>query len=278
MTTTQVADDNPGRVNHDALPAVNPELVGRTVVVTGAGRGMGALFLEELARRGVNGVGGDLDQEEMASVAEQINARLAGTSGAGRVVGVGADVTDPAAGDALVATALREFGRLDLWVNNAGVFPQAAFTDITPQQLALTYGVNVNGVVYGGQAAARHFRTVGGGAIVNMSSVAAVRARPTRATYNSSKAAVRHLTTCMAVELGPDNIRVNSIAPGYIDTEMTRWIREDQAAMDRALTTVPLRRIGAPMEVFAALYFLLSDSARYITGVSIPVDGGSQHV
>lgn len=158
------------------------------------------------------------------------------------------------------------------------VFPQAAFTDITPQQLALTYGVNVNGVVYGGQAAARHFRTVGGGAIVNMSSVAAVRARPTRATYNSSKAAVRHLTTCMAVELGPDNIRVNSIAPGYIDTEMTRWIREDQAAMDRALTTVPLRRIGAPMEVFAALYFLLSDSARYITGVSIPVDGGSQHV
>lgn len=132
--------------------------------------------------------------------------------------------------------------------------------------------------MYGGQAAARHFRTVGGGAIVNMSSVAAVRARPTRATYNSSKAAVRHLTTCMAVELGPDNIRVNSIAPGYIDTEMTRWIREDQAAMDRALTTVPLRRIGAPMEVFAALYFLLSDSARYITGVSIPVDGGSQHV
>ncbi|MHC8564566.1 SDR family NAD(P)-dependent oxidoreductase [Streptomyces albidoflavus] len=278
MTTTQASDDNPGRVNHDALPAINPELAGRTVVVTGAGRGMGALFLEELARRGVNGVGGDLDQEEMASVAEKINARLAGTSGAGRVVGVGADVTDPAAGDELVATALRQLNRLDLRVNNAGVFPQAGFTDITPQQLALTYGVNVNGVVYGGQAAARHFRTVGGGAIVNMSSVAAVRARPTRAAYNSSKAAVRHLTTCMAVELGPDNIHVNSIAPGYIDTEMTRWIREDQAAMDRALTTVPLRRIGAPMEVFAALYFLLSDSARYITGVSIPVDGGSQHV
>ncbi|MEV6259977.1 SDR family oxidoreductase [Streptomyces sp. NPDC051784] len=275
---TQEPNGNPGRVNYDSLPAVNPELVGRTVVVTGAGRGMGALFLEELARRGVNGVGGDLDGPDMAAVAEKINANLAGTEGAGRVVGIGADVTDPAAGEELVTTALREFGRLDLWVNNAGVFPQAEFTDISPQQLALTYGVNVNGVVYGGQAAARHFRTVGGGAIVNMASVAAVRARPTRASYNSSKAAVRHLTTCMAVELGPDNIRVNSIAPGFIDTEMTRWVQEDPAALDRALTTVPLRRIGAPMEVFGALFFLLSDSARYITGASIPVDGGSQHV
>lgn len=276
--TTQTTEDNPGRVNHDALPASNPELAGRTVVVTGAGRGMGALFLEELARRGVNGVGADLDQKAMASVAEKINANLTGVDGAGRVVGIGADVTDPAAGEAMVATAVREFGRLDLWVNNAGVFPQAEFTDISPEQLALTYGVNVNGVVYGGQAAARHFRTVGGGAIVNMASVAAVRARPTRAAYASSKAAVKHLTTCMAVELGPDNIRVNSIAPGFIDTEMTRWVREDPAAMERALTTVPLRRIGAPIEVFAALYFLLSDSARYITGTCIPVDGGSQHV
>lgn len=275
---THTPDENPGHVRFDAFPAFNPELVGRTVVVTGAGRGMGALFLEELARRGINGVGGDLDGEEMAAVAEKINANLSSADGAGRVVGVQADVTDPAASDELVATAVREFGRLDLWVSNAGVFPQADFTDITPQQLALTYGVNVNGVVYGGQSAARHFRTVGGGVIVNMASVAAVRARPTRASYNSSKAAVKHLTTCMAVELGPDNIRVNSIAPGYIDTEMTRWVREDAAAMERALTTVPLRRIGAPMEVFGALYFLLSDGARYVTGASIPVDGGSQHV
>ncbi len=276
--TDQNDTDNPGRVDFSALPGLQPELVGRTVVVTGAGRGMGALFLEELARRGVGGVGGDLDGQEMAAVAEKINANLAGVEGAGRVVGVGADVTDPAASQSLVDTALAEFGRLDLWVSNAGVFPQADFLDISPEQLATTYGVNVNGVVYGGQAAARHFRGVGGGVIVNMASVAAVRARPTRASYNSSKAAVKHLTTCMAVELGQHGIRVNSIAPGYIDTEMTRWVREDQAAMDRALTTVPLRRIGAPIEVFGALYFLLSDSARYVTGACIPVDGGSQHV
>lgn len=270
--------DNPGRVDLSPIPGTTPELVGRTVVITGAGRGMGALFLKELARRGVNGVGGDLDGAEMAAVADKINANLAGTEGAGRVVGVQADVTDPAASTHLVEVALEEFDRLDLWVNNAGVFPQADFVDITPEQLGLTYGVNVNGVVFGGQAAARHFQTVGGGVIVNMASVAGVRARPTRASYNSSKAAVRHLTTCMAVELGQHGIRVNSIAPGYIDTEMTRWVREDPAAMDRALSTVPLRRIGAPIEVFGALSFLLSDASRYVTGASIPVDGGSQHV
>jgi 3-oxoacyl-[acyl-carrier protein] reductase len=276
--STSPATDNPGRVVYEPIPALNPELVGRTVVVTGAGRGMGALFLEELARRGLNGVGTDLDGREMSLVADQINANLKDVAGAGRVVGVGSDVTVPDASDHVVQVALEEFGRLDLWVNNAGIFPQADFVDIFPDQLAQTYGVNVNGVVYGGQAAARHFRGVGGGVIVNMASVAAVRARPTRATYASSKAAVKHLTACMAVELGPDNIRVNSIAPGFIDTEMTRWVREDEAAMHRALTTVPLRRIGAPIEVFSALYFLLSDSARYITGANIPVDGGSQHV
>lgn len=269
---------NPGRVDFAPLPALNPELAGRTVVITGAGRGMGALFLEELAMRGVNAVGGDLDGQAMSALGDKINANLSGTAGAGRVVGVGADVTDPSSHDRLAETALTEFGRLDMWVNNAGVFPQADFTDISPEQLALTYGVNVNGVVYGGQTAARHFREIGGGVIVNMASVAAVRARVTRASYNSSKAAVKHLTTCMAVELGPDNIRVNSIAPGFIDTEMTRWVQEDPAALDKALGSVPLRRLGAPIEVFAALYFLLSDSARYITGTNIPVDGGSQHV
>lgn len=269
---------NPGRVDFAPLPALNPELAGRAVVITGAGRGMGALFLEELALRGVNAVGGDLDGSAMSALADKINANLSGTTGVGRVVGVGADVTDPTSHDTLAETALTEFGRLDMWVNNAGVFPQAEFTDISPEQLALTYGVNVNGVVYGGQSAARHFRKVGGGVIVNMASRAAVRARVTRASYSSSKAAVKHLTTCMAVELGPDNIRVNSIAPGFIDTEMTRWVQEDPEALDSALSTVPLRRLGAPVEVFAALYFLLSDSARYITGTDIPVDGGSQHV
>lgn len=273
-----IPESNVGRVDASPISAQHADLVGTVTVVTGAGRGMGAAFAEELARRGVNVVGGDLDGDHMAALADKINANLAGVAGTGRVVGMAADVREPQQHDALLARALQEFGRVDAWVNNAGVFPQADFIDIPREQLDLTYGVNVNGVVFGAQTAARHFRTVGGGAIVNMASVAAVRVRVTRATYNSSKAAVRHLTSTMAVELGPDNIRVNAIAPGFIDTEMTRWVQEDPAALDRALNNVPLRRIGAPVEVFGALYFLLSDSARYVTGATVPVDGGSQHI
>jgi 3-oxoacyl-[acyl-carrier protein] reductase len=273
-----IPESNVGRVDASPISAQHADLVGTVTVVTGAGRGMGAAFAEELARRGVNVVGGDLDGDHMAALADKINANLAGVAGTGRVVGMAADVREPEEHDALLARALQEFGRVDAWVNNAGVFPQADFIDIPREQLDLTYGVNVNGVVFGAQTAARHFRTVGGGAIVNMASVAAVRVRVTRATYNSSKAAVRHLTSTMAVELGPDNIRVNAIAPGFIDTEMTRWVQEDPAALDRALNNVPLRRIGAPVEVFGALYFLLSDSARYVTGATVPVDGGSQHI
>ncbi|MBB5158026.1 SDR family NAD(P)-dependent oxidoreductase [Saccharopolyspora phatthalungensis] len=274
MTATTANDQtNPTRADASPISASYPELLGTVAVVTGAGRGMGAVFATELARRGINVVAGDL--AGAPEVATQINDELAG---AGRVAGRRADVTNPADHDALLRAGLDEFGRVDFWINNAGVFPQAEFTDIPPDQLTSTYQVNVNGVVYGAQTAARHMRANGGGAIVNMASVAGVRVRATRAAYNSSKAAVRHLTACMAVELGSDNIRVNAIAPGFVDTEMTRWVREDPAALDRALRTVPLHRVGAPIEVFGALYFLLSDSARYITGAVIPVDGGSQHV
>ncbi|WP_020501359.1 SDR family NAD(P)-dependent oxidoreductase [Sciscionella marina] len=269
--------ENPARTDSAPLYARYPETVGKVAVVTGAARGMGAVFVEELARRGVHAVGGDLDGAAMKQLAGQVNERLTGTEGAARVFGAEIDVTVAEQHQRLLQTALAEFGRVDYWVNNAGIFPQAEFTEISPEQLTSTYQVNVNGVAYGAQTAARHMREHGGGAIVNMASVAGVRVRATRAAYNSSKAAVRHLTSCMAVELGSDGIRVNAIAPGFVDTEMTRWVREDPAALERALSAVPLHRVGAPIEVFGALYFLLSDSARYMTGAVLPVDGGSQH-
>ncbi|MFJ4268659.1 SDR family NAD(P)-dependent oxidoreductase [Paenarthrobacter nicotinovorans] len=261
-------------VNHAPIIRDLPELEGQTVVITGGASGMGTVFLRELARRGVNGIGGDLDGERMASVAASINAELADVEGSGRVVGTGADVTDPSAHDKLVNTALDEFGRMDMWVNNAGIFSEAAFTDISSQSVALMYGVNVNGVIFGGQAAARHFQTVGGGVIVNIASIGAEVTQPNRAVYNSSKAAVAHLTECMALDLGPANIRVNAIAPGQVDTEMFR-IQEGYAQLKQdAADQVPLRRVGAPVEVFGALSFLLSDSARYVNGAILPVDGG----
>nr|WP_157117124.1 SDR family NAD(P)-dependent oxidoreductase [Nocardia vaccinii] len=269
---------NPGRVEHGRIEVVHPDMEGKAAVVTGAARGMGAVFAAGLAARGVDVLGADINDEQMTTTAAEIAAELAnsGVEKPGRVVAARVDVTSADDHEALAQRAIAEFGRLDFWINNAGIFPFAEAQDISPEQIAAVLDVNVEGVLFGAQAAARHMRP--GGAIVNMSSVSAVRVRRGRGAYCTSKAAVAHLTESLAVELGDKGIRVNSIAPGYIDTEMTRWVREDPAALAHALDVVPLHRLGSPEEVLGPLLFLLSDSARYVTGHSIAVDGGSRHV
>ncbi|MDT9592935.1 SDR family oxidoreductase [Nocardioides zeae] len=273
---TTDATDHPGRVQGDLMQVQHPELRDRVAVVTGAGRGMGARFAAALARRGVNVVGADIDAELMERAASGLRQENGGVTGAGEVVGAGVDVRDRDAQEALAQTALDRFGRLDIWINNAGVFPEAPVEEISVAQMQTTLSVNVEGVLYGAQAAAARMRP--GGAIVNMASVAAVRVRRGRAAYCSSKAAVSHLTECLAVELGDRGIRVNAIAPGFVDTEMTRWVQDDPAALAKALDNVPLHRLGSPEEIVGPMLFLLSDSARYVTGHVLAVDGGSRHV
>ncbi|GLZ14948.1 short-chain dehydrogenase [Actinomadura sp. NBRC 104425] len=273
-----------GRVQNAPMTAQYPEFPGKAAVITGAARGMGARFATALAARGVHVVGADIDEAAMAATAEQIGKEIgegigkdgAGEPEPGRVVAARVDVTRPEDHETVARLALERFGRLDFWVNNAGVFPYAAAEEIPSEQIGATLSVNVEGVLYGAQAAARHMSP--GGAIVNMSSVSAVRVRRGRAAYCASKAAVAHLTESLAVEFGDKGIRVNAIAPGYIDTDMTRWVKEDPDALRHALDSVPLHRLGSPEEVVGPLLFLLSDSARYVTGHSLAVDGGSRHV
>lgn len=264
-------------INESPIDSFYPDLAGKTVVITGAGKGMGRVFAEELVLRGVNVVITDLD-DSVRSAATELSDKASGTDNAGRAVGVIADVTNRSSHDDTVELAIKEFGRLDGWVNNAGIFPESPILDCPEQQIDLALDVNVKGTLYGAQAAAQHFRTVGGGAIVNMASVAALRIRRNRGAYNAAKAGALQLTYSLAVELGDHNVRVNAIAPGFIDTAMTQWVHDTPGALDHALQNVPLHRIGSPIEVFAAVYFLLSDSARYITGSFISVDGGSRHV
>ncbi|WP_280418188.1 SDR family NAD(P)-dependent oxidoreductase [Nocardia carnea] len=278
MSTT-TDRDNPGRTDATPMAAQYPEMAGKVAVVTGAAQGMGAVFAAGLAARGVSVVAADINEEQVVTTADRINAELAGSGSdvpPGRVVGMRADVTAPADHEELARRAVAEFERIDFWINNAGIFPFAPAEDISPEQIGATLRVNVEGVLYGAQAAARHIQP--GGAIVNMSSVSALRVRKGRGAYCTSKAAVAHMTESLAVEFGDKGIRVNSIAPGYIDTAMTRWVQDDPAALAHALEVVPLHRLGSPEEVFGPLLFLLSDSARYITGHSIAVDGGSRHV
>lgn len=270
------ASDHPGRVQGDLMQVDHPDLRGKVAVITGAGRGMGARFAAALARRGVQVVGADLDEQLMAGTAAAIDLEHADVADAGEVLATGVDVRDRDAQQCIAELARERFGKVDLWINNAGVFPEAPALDIPVSQIQSTLAINVEGVLYGAQAAASVMEP--GGSIVNMASVAAARVRRGRAAYCSSKAAVAHLTECLAVEYGDIGLRVNAIAPGFVDTEMTRWVQDDPPALAKALDSIPLHRLGSPEEIVGPMLFLLSDSARYVTGHVLAVDGGSRHV
>lgn len=253
-----------------------PELAGRVAVVTGAARGMGACFAAGLASQGVHVIGVDINEEELkASFAKAQTANSGAADGEGSLDAMRGDVSSSENMIKVAAEARARFGRLDIWVNNAGVFPQSDLGSVTTEQVRQTFSVNVDGVIFGAQAAAEVMDA--GGVIINMASVAAFRVRRGRAIYSATKAAVHNLTQSLAVELGDKGIRVNALAPGFIDTEMTNWVREVPGAMDKALASIPLGRIGTPEQVLGALLFLASDSASYVSGQTLGVDGGSRH-
>lgn len=275
-TSTTSTDEPVGRVQPDLMVVEHRDLAGKVAVVTGAGQGMGARFAAALLRRGAHVVGADINGELMERSAAALTAEHADVAGAGQVVATTVDVRDRDAQQAVAELAVERFGKLDIWINNAGIFPESPALDIPVSQIQATLSINVEGVLYGAQAAASVMTP--GGAIVNMASVAAVRVRRGRAAYCSSKAAVAHLTECLAVEFGDLGIRVNAIAPGFVDTDMTQWVKNDPAALAKVLDTIPLHRMGSPEEIVGPMLFLLSDSARYVTGHILAVDGGSRHV
>lgn len=249
-----------------------PELAGTTAVVTGAARGIGEAHTLALARQGVNVVAGDINFEQMSETATRTNAESGGMAS---VIPVRVDVSSREDHTVLAERALQEFGRLDHWINNAGVFPQGPVREITAREFDATAGINVNGVLFGAQAASAAMD--GRGSIVNMASIAAFTVRKGSAAYAVTKAAVEHLTRFLAVELGPEGIRVNAIAPGIIDTQMTAWVGESKGVKDAVLESIPLRRMGLPADVAAAMLFLVSDSSRFVAGHTLVVDGGGRY-
>jgi NAD(P)-dependent dehydrogenase (short-subunit alcohol dehydrogenase family) len=177
--------------------------------------------------------------------------------------------------DALIARTLAAHGRIDVLVNNAGIFKAADFLDVTEADFDAVIRVNVKGSFLVGQAVAREMVKTGGGSIVNMSSVNGTLAIPTIASYNVSKGGINQLTRVMALALADRGVRVNAVAPGTIATELAaNAVLTSDEAKAKIMMRTPMKRLGEPSEIADVVAFLASDAASYITGEIVVVDGG----
>jgi len=241
---------------------------GQIALVTGAGRGLGAAVAEALAAAGAVVAVTDIDGDAAAATAAALSARGA------KARAHALDVTDLTACERLARVLSEQLGLISILINNAGTSGHAALDDpaarsVWDRQLA----VNLTGTFNVTRAFAAALRARRG-AIVNFASITAFNAVTSAYGYMASKAGVKLLTQTLAKELAPDGVRVNAVAPGVINTEMTRARRGDPAFMADFLARTPLARSGEPAEVAAAVLFLVSPMASYITGVTLPVDGG----
>ncbi len=242
---------------------------GKVALVAGAGGGIGGAGAEGLAREGAGVVCADID----AAAAETAAARIR-TAG-GRAIAIALDVRDRPAVDAAVAATVREYGRLDVLLDSAGVSGGASFLDFEHSEWERIIAVNLTGMFHLGQAAARQMVRQGGeGSIINVTSQLAEVARPGSAAYIASKGGGRSLTQAMALDLAPHGIRVNAIAPGPTLTGLTRATYADPERRRATITQIPLGRMGDPQDLVGAILFLASDESRWVTGSTVTVDGG----
>jgi NAD(P)-dependent dehydrogenase (short-subunit alcohol dehydrogenase family) len=248
----------------------------RTAIVTGAARGLGAAIAGRLLDEGWRVLLTDVDGAALEECADLQASRWGGRAdaAAARLGHHVADVSDASEVDAMVEAAVERFGRLDLMVSNAGIAALHNFLDLPLAVWRKTLDVNLTGVLICGQAAARQMRAQGhGGAIVNIASLAGLAAGAGRTAYGTSKAAVIHLTKQMAMDLGPYGIRVNCVAPGPVDTPMTR-LHHTQRTRSAFTSRMALPRYGTPDEIADVVAFLAGESAGFVTGQTLAADGG----
>jgi NAD(P)-dependent dehydrogenase (short-subunit alcohol dehydrogenase family) len=244
-------------------------LTGQVALVTGAARGLGRAIALALADAGADVALG----LRRAGTADDLIAEIEGMGR--RALAVPMDVTDLAQISSAVDAVVGGLGRLDILVNSAGLAPGNPAEDVTAADFDLTIDVNVKGLFFASQAAGRVMIGQGGGRIVSLSSQAGFVALPTEAIYCASKAAVSHLTKCLAVEWGQHGITVNAVAPTFIRTDGTAEALSDPAfEADVRERIAALHRIGEPMDVAGVVVFLASPAASLITGTTVMVDGG----
>ena len=245
------------------------DLTGRVALVTGAARGLGEAIALALAHAGADVVLGLRDASSAPPVAAAIE-RLGR-----RAIPVQMDVTSMAQISRALDEAIASTGRIDILVNNAGLGPENAAEDVSEADFDFTCAVNLKGTFFVSQAVGRAMIRQGGGTIVNLGSQAGEVALPGESVYCMTKAAIHHLTRCLAVEWGVHNITVNAVAPTFIVTPGTAPALEDPVFHADVLERIAgLHRVGEPMDVAGAVVFLASPAAALITGHTMLIDGG----
>jgi NAD(P)-dependent dehydrogenase (short-subunit alcohol dehydrogenase family) len=248
-------------------------LGGKVAIVTGASSGLGKAIARRFAAEGASVVVVGRRKELGESVASSI------LTAGGKAIYAQADVSRAADIENVIKRALDGFGRLDILVNNAGVNPSmTAVVDMTEENWDHIVATNLKGVFLCSKFSIPEMVRGGGGAIVNVSSVTSLIGIKARAGISATKGGVTSLTRSMAVDYGPQNVRVNCICPSFIETEMTAQFladkRKDPAAWEQIIAAFPLRKLGTPDDVASAALFLASEESRWITGISLSVDGG----
>ena len=243
---------------------------GQAAIVTGASSGLGVTFAEALAEIGVNLVIAARRYEKLAGVAKELS-----TNHGVEVIPVKTDVTQEEQVTKMVRTAIERFGSLEILVNNAGIATLSPSIEMGLEEWKKVIDVNLTGVFLCARTAAREMIKKNYGKIVNIASIyGAVGDIFHAASYYASKGAVINLTRALAIEWAPYRINVNSIAPGFFPSEMTEDIFKDDTAMKHILSRTPLGRTGEPLDLKAALIYLISPASDYVTGQTIFVDGG----
>jgi NAD(P)-dependent dehydrogenase (short-subunit alcohol dehydrogenase family) len=244
-------------------------LEGKVAIVTGSSRGIGRAIATGLAGAGAAVTVNGRNAESVKAVAEAI------VDSGGASLPVIADVSKAAGVENLIQKTVERFGRLDILINNAGISPYYKPAEtMTEAEWDEVMAVNLKGVFLCCQAAGRLMIPQRSGRIINISSIAGQVALPRLIAYCAAKGAVERITRVLAVEWAPHHILVNSIAPGYVESDLTKSLRENPARQDALIRQVPLGRLGKAEEIVGAAIYLSSDAASYVTGQTLCIDGG----